>query len=135
MAFATGFSYGPAVKKDTCRACGQPIIWGRFPPREARGSASHVPLDPEPVPSGNVVLARTGYLAHRVEPGETVPPVLEARRFRDHRGVCKAGPRHTWKLEAALDTTLGGVPRVPANAEAVERVRQIKLELEGLSHP
>lgn len=69
----------------TCRSCGAEVQWGTT---EASGAA--VPLDPEPVATGNLVIVRAGYGRH----GELVPVVAYARdddarpRFVSHFATC-----------------------------------------------
>jgi len=50
----------------TCRSCGAPILWSRTENNKP------IPLDPEPVPGGNVVLEACGALARVVKPDPSV---------------------------------------------------------------
>ncbi len=62
-----------------CRSCRAPIRWERTP------NGKRIPLDPEPVPSGNIVINEIG-LAVVVKPGQG--------KYQSHFVSCPNAARH-----------------------------------------
>jgi len=66
----------------TCRSCNAPILWAR----SAKGKRRPMPLDPEPVPGGNVELVDGE--AWVVKPDPNVP------RYVSHFATCPNAGQH-----------------------------------------
>lgn len=64
------------MNTSTCRKCQKPILWSRTE------NNKRIPLDPEPVYGGNVVLEANGALARIVTPDKSV------KRLQSHFATC-----------------------------------------------
>jgi len=65
----------------TCRTCGATIVWSRTE------NNKNIPLNPEPVEGGNIILECNGALARVVKPDG-------ARRYISHYATCPQAAQH-----------------------------------------
>lgn len=66
----------------TCRSCGAEILWSETM------TGKKIPLDPEQVLGGNIVLEAEGALARIVKPEPGV------KRYRSHFASCPQAEQH-----------------------------------------
>ena len=66
----------------TCRSCCKDIIWSET------ASGKKIPIDPEPVPSGNIMLECHGALA------TVVAPRPDVKRHVSHFATCPNASSH-----------------------------------------
>lgn len=66
----------------TCRSCGRPVVWSQTE------AGKYIPLDPEPVYDGNVVLEAHGALAR------VVAPRRDVKRHISHFVTCPNAGQH-----------------------------------------
>lgn len=71
-----------------CRSCGADVLWAKT------DAGKSMPLDPEPVDDGNVLLYRTpeGLRAVVMSKGDHVPD--NASRHKTHFATCPNAERH-----------------------------------------
>lgn len=68
----------------TCRSCGEPVRWVKT------SAGKNMPLDPHPVPNGNIELVRGGH----GWVAEVVDPDPEVLRYVSHFVTCPDAKRH-----------------------------------------
>lgn len=68
-----------------CKSCGQPIRW------HATGSGQRMPLDPDPVPDGSILILPNGII--RVVPVEERAAMV-APLFKTHFQTCPSASVH-----------------------------------------
>ena len=73
--------------ENKCRSCGQKILWAITPANK------RMPLDPTPVPDGNIVLVTRGeFLSPLAVTGASGSP-----RYKSHFATCPNAAQHRRK--------------------------------------
>jgi hypothetical protein len=72
-------------EQSVCRSCGAPIRWA-----VTRATGARIPLNPEPVPGGNIVVEASGFV-RVLGRGEEAPP---GARFVSHFVTCPFAAAH-----------------------------------------
>ena len=70
----------------TCKSCGAPIIWAKTP------KGKRLPLDPEPVDNGNVILTTEGAVVLGVAVNE--PEYAHLDKYVSHFATCPSASSH-----------------------------------------
>lgn len=83
------------METSSCRSCGKPMLWAR-----TAATGSLIPLDPDPVPDGNLILAdglASAYVLDTTLFETPPPPAPPGKRYKSHFATCPFAGKHLKK--------------------------------------